>query len=264
MSPLRVVSRDGTRIAYWKTGSGPPLVLVHGTSADHTRWGPVLPALEERFTVHACDRRGRGESPDDRAEYSIEREFEDVAAIVDGVGGRVDVVGHSYGAICALEASVLATRIRRLVLYEPPVPAGLTIYPPGIVDRLQALLDAGDRDGVATTFLREVPRVPAEQLALMRSLPAWQGRVAAAHTIVRELRAHAGYALAPERFRGVVVPTLLLLGGASPPFFAAAIDRVREALPHARLAVMPGQQHAAMDTGRDLFLAEVLSFLSGD
>jgi pimeloyl-ACP methyl ester carboxylesterase len=254
-------SRDGVPIACERTGSGPPLVLVHGTAADRSRWAPVLPALSARLTVYACDRRGRGASGDQPA-YAMEREFEDVAAIVDGIGGPVDLVGHSYGALCALEAAVLARNVRRLVLYEPPIPAGIPITPEGVIDRLQALLDAGDRDGVVATFMREVPRVPPEQVGLMRSLPAWRARVGAAATIPRELRAHDRYTLAPEKFRNVKVPVLLLLGGDSPPFFRAALDRIQAAVPGARIVVLPGQQHVAIDTAPDLFAREVLDFLT--
>src|SRR5436190_5786548 len=120
-------SKDGTAIGCFVSGSGTPMVLVHGTSADHGRWAPIMPALERHFTVYACDRRGRGASGLGEP-YAIEREFEDVAAVVDGIGGPVDLLGHSYGAICALEASRLTPHLRRLVLYEPPVPAGLPIY----------------------------------------------------------------------------------------------------------------------------------------
>ena len=255
-----ITSRDGTQNAVWKSGLGTPLVLVHGTSADHTRWQPVLSELGKDFTVYAMDRRGRGGSGDS-AEYAIEREFEDIAAVVESMGGPVDLLGHSFGALCSLEASLLSRNLRRLVLYEPPVPAGAPIFPPGIIEKLQALLDVGDREGVVTTFMREVPRVPPDQLALMRSLPAWQGRVAAAHTIVREEKANMAYTFRPERFEGMKAPTLLLLGGASPPFFKAAIDLVSPALPDHRVAVLPGQQHTAMDTGPTLFLGEVLTFL---
>jgi pimeloyl-ACP methyl ester carboxylesterase len=255
------ISKDGTQVACEKTGSGPPLVVVHGTAADHSRWAPVLPALSEHFTVYACDRRGRGASGDGTS-YVMEREFEDVAAVVDGIGGPVDLVGHSYGAICSLEAAVLARNLRRLVLYEPPIPAGLPITPVGVIDRLQALLDGADKDGVVATFLREVPRVPPEQLELMRSLPAWRARVGTAGTIPRELRAHDRYTLAPEKFRDVKVPVLLLLGGNSPPFFRAALERVQAAVPGARIVVLPGQQHVAIDTAPDLFARAVLDFLT--
>src|SRR3712207_8086243 len=102
-----VTSVDGTSIAYWRSGEGPPLVLVHGTAADHSRWAPVLPAFEQRFTVYAIDRRGRGGSGDS-GDYAIEREFEDVAEVVDSLGESVNLLGHSYGALCALEAALLA------------------------------------------------------------------------------------------------------------------------------------------------------------
>jgi pimeloyl-ACP methyl ester carboxylesterase len=253
-------SPDGTRLACFTSGDGPPLLLVHGTSADHTRWAPILPKLEQRFTVYAFDRRGRGASGD-AATYAVEREFEDVAAVIDGIGGPVDVLGHSYGAVCSLEASARARNLRRLVLYEPPVPTGTQISPSGMVARLQKLLDAGDRDGVVSTFMLEVPRVPPAQLAVMRGLPAWQARVAAAHTIVRELHTSDTYTFDPARVKDVRTPTLLLLGGASPTFFATAIDVVRRALTNTRLVVLPDQTHVAIDTVPELFAREVLAFL---
>ena len=112
-----VTSRDGTEIAYWTSGDGPPLVLVHGAAGDHTRWRPLLPHLEPQTTVHAMDRRGRGASGD-ASEYDLEREYEDVAAVIDAVarasGSRVDVYGHSYGGACAFGAALLTWNIHRL------------------------------------------------------------------------------------------------------------------------------------------------------
>lgn len=123
---LRVRSRDGTEISSWQPGTGPPLVLVHGTPADHTRWRPLLPFLEPHFTVHALDRRGRGASTDS-TDYALEREFEDVAAVVDAVaassGRPVCVYGHSHGGIVAFGAATITSNIDKLVLYEGwPVP----------------------------------------------------------------------------------------------------------------------------------------------
>jgi pimeloyl-ACP methyl ester carboxylesterase len=257
-----VQASDGTTIGYWRSGDGPPLLLVHGAAADHGRWRPVLPALETRFTVYAVDRRGRGASSDGSS-YDVAHEFADVVAVVEAIGGPVDVLGHSYGALCALEAALLTPAIRRLVLYEPPIPvAGQAIYPPGVVDQLEAQLAAGDRDGVVETTMREVAGLPAETVAHLRTLPPWQARVAAAHTIPRELRATDTYRFAPERFQRVEVPTLLLLGGASPPVFAAGTHALAAALPDARVVVMPGQGHAAMDTATELFTTEVLRFLT--
>src|SRR5262249_24826275 len=136
-------SRDGTEIACEKGGAGPALVLVHGTTADHSRWAPIRAALEARFTVYACDRLGRGASGGGPV-YARELEFEDVAAVVDGIGGPVDLLGHSYGALCSLEAATRAHNLRRLVLYEPPINVGQPITPPGMIARLLGLLDAGD------------------------------------------------------------------------------------------------------------------------
>lgn len=256
-----ITSRDGTSIAYQRSGVGPPLVLVHGTAADHSRWSPVLPALEEHFTVYAIDRRGRGGSGDSDG-YAIGREFEDVAAVVDSIGEPANLLGHSYGALLALEAALLTRNVRKLVLYDPGIEvAGAEIYPSEVIGRMEALLEAGDRDGVIETTMREVAGLPPETVEYMRTQPIWQARAEAAHTIPRELRAIKSYGFEPERFRNLARPTLLLAGGESPAALRKAAEAVDGALPDSRLVVMDGQGHSAMDTGTDLFTAEVLSFL---
>src|SRR5215471_17537852 len=113
-------SKDGTTIAAWRSDVGAPLLLVHGTTADHTVWTPVRVALERHFSVWTLDRRGRGSSGD-AAAYALERECEDIAAVIDAIGGAVHVLGHSFGGICALEAALLTPNIGRLILYEPPI-----------------------------------------------------------------------------------------------------------------------------------------------
>ncbi|MDQ3943076.1 MAG: alpha/beta hydrolase [Actinomycetota bacterium] len=257
-----IMSKDGTPIAYRRSGKGPPLVLVHGAAADHGRWSPVLPALEERFTVYAIDRRGRGGSGDGDG-YTMEREAEDIASVLDSIGDSVNLLGHSYGALLALETALLARNVRKLVLYDPGIEvAGQEIYPHEVIEQLEALLDKGDRDGTVVTTMREVAGLPPEVVEYMRSQPVWQARVAAAHTIPRELRAVKAYRFDPERFRDLGVPTLLLSGGDSPAAFRKAAETVDEALPDSRIVVMPGQGHAAMDTGTDLFTAEVLRFIT--
>lgn len=234
-------------------------MLVHGTSADHTRWTKVLPQLDSEFTVFAVDRRGRGGSGD-AAAYEIEREFEDVVAVVEAIGGPVTLLGHSYGGICALEAALRTSAVQRLILYEPPIAVGVEIYAPGLIDRLGGLLDAGDGDAVVTTFMTDVVRVPVEHVESFRSRPTWEARVAAAHTVVREIRAHDAYRFEPERWRELPTPTLLLLGSDSPPFFGAAVELLDATLPQSTLRVLPGQQHLAMETAPTLFTAEVLRF----
>lgn len=262
-SRVDVRSADGTSIAVWVAGEGPPLVLVHGSLCDHTRFDPLVAELGDGVTTFAMDRRGFGASGD-APRYAIEREFEDVAAVVDSLGEPVNLLGHSGGALYALEAALLTRNVRKLVLYEPPIEVtGEGIIPPGVVDRLEAMLEAGDREGVVATMLREVAGVPPEGVEYMRSLPVWEARVAAAHTIPRELRTGETYRFDPERFRNLAIPTLLLLGGDSPAIFEEASKAVSEALPNSRIVVMPGQGHVAIDTAPDLFTTEVLQFVEG-
>jgi pimeloyl-ACP methyl ester carboxylesterase len=257
-----VTSHDGTGIACERTGAGPPLVLVHGTTGTSRRWAPVLPLLEPHFTVYAMDRRGRGDSGD-TAPYAMEREFEDVAAVIDSVGEPVNLLGHSFGAICALEAACRTPNIRALVLYEPPIPTpGHEVFDPAQVQRLQALLDAGDREGLLTVFFRDINGMPPAQFEQFRASPMWAARVALAHTLPRELQAVQAYRFDPQHCRAIEVPALLLLGGASPPYFGAALDLVATALPDVRTRVLAGQTHVAMDTAPQLFAGEVLAFLS--
>jgi pimeloyl-ACP methyl ester carboxylesterase len=259
----KFVSHDGTRIACYRGGAGPPLILVHGAIATSKRWTPILPALEEHFSVHAVDRRGRGESGDG-PNYAVEREFDDVAAVIDGMEEPAHLLGHSFGGICALEAALRTRNLRKLVLYEPPLSIpGLPLHPEGGIDRLQALLDAGDREEALSTFLREFVRMPPQELARFRASPVWPARVAVAHTLPRELGAVERYRLDPQRFQDLHVPTLLLLGGDSPPLAKAGIQALDAALPNSQVAIMPGQQHIAMNTAPDLFLHEVLKFLGG-
>ena len=260
-SKVTVTTEGGTPLAYWRSGKGSPLVLVHGTAADHSRWGPVLPALEERFTVYAIDRRGRGGSGDSD-DYAVAQEFEDVAAVVDSFGEPVNLLGHSYGGLVALEAALLTRNVRKLVLYDPGIEVGgEEIYAHEVVERMDALLGRGDRDGVVETTMREVAGLTPEVVEYMRAQPIWQARVEAAHTIPRELRAVKAYRLDPERFENLGTPTLVLAGGDSPAALRKAAEAVDEALPDSRIVVMDGQGHSAMDTGTDLFTAEVLRFL---
>lgn len=256
----RITSADGTPIAFTWAGTGPPLLLVHGTTADHRRWAPVSPRLEQHFTVYAMDRRGRGESGDASA-YHILREAEDVAAVVDTIGGPVYVLAHSYGAICSLEASLLTDRITRLILYEPPLPTGISPNPPDVADRMQALVDGGELEAALEMMFREVVRMPDHELAAFRQSPMWPVRISLAATIPRELVFDRSYAFDPRKFAGFTVPTLLLLGGDSPPIFRLAVEALDAALPDSRTVILPGQQHIAMDTNPELFLSEVLEFL---
>jgi pimeloyl-ACP methyl ester carboxylesterase len=256
-----VISTDGTRIAYARSGNGPPLVLVHGSTADHTRWANILPELERAFTVVAMDRRGRGESGDADT-YSLEQEVDDVAAVVEAAGAGASLLGHSFGALCAMEAALQVDNLYRLVLYEPPFPVGDTpLYPPGLPERLGAFLAEGEREKFLTVFFSEVAGVPDAQIAALRADPSWKGRVAAAHTALREM-ADGDYRFDPVRFRRLEVPTLLLLGENSPAELTAPTRALDTALQDSRIVVLEGQGHVAMTTAPELFLREVVGFLS--
>lgn len=263
-----MVSRDGTQIVYWTSGQGPPLVLVHGAAADHTRWRPLLPYLEDRVTIHAMDRRGRGGSGDASA-YGLEREYEDVAAVIDAVAVAsehpVDVYGHSHGALVAFGAATLTSNLRKLVLYEGwPVPnPSVYAFPTQVLDRMDRLLAEGDRDGVVEALFRAVLDVSDEDMAALRSAPSWPGRVAAAHTVPREIVAETRAGLVPEQAARIRVPVLLVTGKESADPAKTEVDTVAAALPNARQLALAGQQHIADVLAPETFAQHLLEFLHG-
>jgi pimeloyl-ACP methyl ester carboxylesterase len=263
---LVVASSDGTPIAVFSSGDGPPLVLVHGATADHTTFRVVGPLLASDFTVHAIDRRGRGASGDAPA-YSIEREYEDVAAVakavlvVDGSAESVAVFGHSYGGRCALGAALLTDTIGRVVSYEgAPTPPGSSYHPIGIEARLRERIAAGDRDGALALFLTEVVGMRAEDLAAYRADPIWPLRAAAARTILRELEAEADPAASLDRLGAVRQPVLQLLGGESLPVFREATVALDDRLADGRIVVIEGARHAAHHTHPEEVVAAVRMF----
>lgn len=264
----RTVSRDGTEIAAWTTGDGPPLVLIHGGPADHTRWRPLLPYLEPNFTVHAMDRRGRGASGDGPF-YDIAREYEDVAALIDTVadvsGSKVDAYGHSMGSFIAFGAAKLTSNIRRLALYEgwPRADPQGVPYSRELLDRLSALLERGESEVLLETYFREADLFSEKDIQELKSLPSWPGRVAAAHTLLREDWAYFNTAFDPQAAARITAPTLLLTGENSPELLKADIDLVADALPDARIAVLEGQQHVADILAPDVVAEHLIAFFHG-
>ena len=257
-------SRDGTAIGYATSGEGPPLVLVHGGLGDHTRWSELVPYLEPHRTVHAMDRRGRGLSGDG-PDYCPEREFEDIAAVVDAVaedaGSDVDVYGVSNGATFALGAATLTPNIRRLALYEPGIADADDLVTPELDQRLEALLADGDNEGLVETFFREALGLGDDDIATMRAQPSWPARVAAAPTLPRELRNTPEQLFDPARAATVTVPTLLLQGSESPESLRADVRRVADAVPDTRIAILEGQAHSADFLAPQLVAEQLLAFL---
>lgn len=266
MNPLtleKVNSRDGTPIAYYRSGVGPPLILVPAAGAANPTAWPLFSALAEKFAVMAVDRRGHGMSGDGPT-YAMEREFEDIAAVIDSLVEPVNVLGHSFGGICALEAGLLTGNIQKLILYEPlsiPLP-GKPVYPDGFLDRLETMLRAGDYEGVLVMHYRKIAGLGPEEIEQFRSSPVWQERVATANTLPRELRADAQYRFDALRFKNLHIPTLLLTGSASRVFEKKGIDMLAAALPNSQVSVMKGQDHVAMYSAPELFVNEVHKFLS--
>lgn len=257
-----VISADQTVIVDWTSGDGPPLVAVHGTTADHTTWRLAAPLLEPHLRVHAMDRRGRGGSGD-APRYALEREFEDVAAVLracaEAARAPVDLIGHSFGGLCALGGVRLAEdAVRRVLLYEPPIDEEIT----DLVPRLETLLGEERREEALELFFREAVGMPGPELDQMRASPVWPARVAAVHTVPRELRAIGGFTPEAEWFTAVKAPTLLLLGGASPRREAETTERLRSMLPDARIEVLPGQRHVATITAPEMLAAAVTGFLA--
>jgi pimeloyl-ACP methyl ester carboxylesterase len=253
-----VVSGDGTRIASGTSGSGPPVVLVHGAIGDRTSFRLVEPLLAERFSVYVVDRRGHGASGDPSGAYAIEQEFADVAAVVDSLPEPANVLGHSFGATVALGAATLTDTIRRLVLYEPS--PGLSAVDAGFIDRLDDLVTRGEREEVLALALTEFAGFGPEDLEAYRATPLWAPRVAAAHTIPREIRAEETYRLHPATFRDLAARVMYLLGSESPPWAERGAEVVQAAVPACSVVVLEGQGHMATVTAPELLVAEATRF----
>ena len=265
--PTRVVpSTDGTPIAVFTSGVGPPLVLVHGAAADHTTFRVLGPLLATRFMIHAIDRRGRGASGD-TPPYAIEREFEDLAtvarALAQEAGDAVAVFGHSYGGRCALGAALLTPDIGRVISYEgAPTPPGERYGDAALPRELAALAAAGQDETLLETFMTRVVGMSAEDLGRYRADPVWPRRVAAASTIAREVAAESGDEAGLDRLGAVEQPVLQVLGGDSRREFSVATAALDDRLSDGTIVVIPGARHAAHHTHPDAVVDAVTAFLA--
>lgn len=253
-SPRYVESDDGTRIAYWASGRGDPILLVHGSATTSDDWLFVLPLLREQFTVVTMDRRGRGLSGDGFS-YSIEREADDILAVLDTVGAEL-LVGHSYGAMCAALAADRSERLSRLVLYEPPIGV-----PSGGLEPLEQLIARGDFERALEAFLQAVG-TSREQLESIRSSPACPSLTAVVPTLPRELRSCAAWR---SPTGPIEVPTLFLRGAMTKsPFYLDGFEALASAFPNARTELIPGQLHVAHVFAAEGFADLVMDFCAKD
>ena len=243
-------SADGTEIAYDVNGSGPALVIVEGALC-HRGMGTaksVRESLGDHFTVHAYDRRGRGESGPGVTTYEVQREVEDLIAVLDVAGSDAFVFGCSSGAALALEAARQGVPMTSLAVYEAPFIVDDThvANDPQLANRIQAMVDAGEPGEAVKLFMRTVG-VPAFGIVMMQLLPVWKGLKAVAHTLPNDLTIvlpfEQGKPLPAGHYASVTVPTLVIAGGKSPEYMRNAQAAIADQIPDARLVTLAGQTH---------------------
>lgn len=259
-----VHSKDGTRIAYETTGSGPVLVCVGGALNDRGSAAPLAELLAPHLTVVTYDRRGRGGSGD-TAPYAVEREIEDLAAVIDAAGGTAAVYGLSSGAVLALRAAAQGLPITRLALYEPP-------FTPDEPDRTRHARDhaaeltrrlAEGRPGDALEQFMTNVGMPAELVGQMRHAPMWPALEALAPTLAYDsavMDDAAGGVLPAATAAAVTAPALVLAGGASPAWMRDAASRLAGLLPAGTYRSLDGQTH---DVAPDVLAPVLGEFLAG-
>jgi pimeloyl-ACP methyl ester carboxylesterase len=249
-----VTSKDGTRITCQRIGSGPPLILVDGAFCRRS-FGP-MPALAKQlaphFTVTFYDRRGRGDSGD-APTYEVDREIEDIAALVDSIGGEAFVYGTSSGAVLAARAVAAGVKATKLAIYEPPLSLDGTHFPdpPDFVQQITAML-AADRRGEAVKLFMKVVGVPRFGILMMQLMPVFSGLKRTAHTLPYDFQilgdTQRGGPLPAElehALKSITASTLVMAGGKSPPYLKHAARRVAETIPGGRSTIVPGQTHNA-------------------
>lgn len=254
----RMRTPSGTMISYEAWGSGPPLVLVHGSFSDHrTNWELVSPRLAERFSVVAIARRGRGET-DATEWHGVLDEAEDVAAVLAVLDEPAFLLGHSYGAHVALAAALeRSDRIAKLVLYEPP---RTNLPAPEALEQLEELAREGNWVQFASTFLRDTLLVPAGELEELKALPLWPPIVADAKASLGDMRALTSYVFDVGTAIRVQVPTMLQFGSESPRELFLT-DALASVIPDVRVEALTGQGHEGMTTDPEQFVESVSRFL---
>lgn len=244
-----VVSKDGTRIAFDREGSGPPLILVDGAMCYRAS-GPmpaIAKLLTPHFTVFTYDRRGRGESTNVQP-YSVAREVEDLQALIAEAGGSAYVCGLSSGAALAVEAAHQGASITKLALFEAPffVDDTRAPLPSDFIPRLDQAV-AADQRGEAVTMFMKLVGVPAFFIAVMRFMPPWKKLKGIAHTLPYDMRIVSehqwGKPLPRRRWAGATMPAMVIDGGKSPQWMRNATRELAGVLPNARYETLPGQTH---------------------
>ena len=245
-----VVSKDGTTIAYEQAGSGPPVILVGGAFSyrEFPQTKKLVGLLAERFTVVNYDRRGRGDSGDTRP-YAVQREIEDLDALIAAAGGSASVWGQSSGGVLALRAAAAGSNISKLAVYQPPfsVARGDHVPPAGFEAQLRKLVAADQRSAAVRWFMSKAMGMPAVVGHVMRLTPMWSKLKAVAHTLPYDYMVMGdtvhGKPLVADEWSGIVVPTLVLHGGKAPDAMKRGAKALNDLLPQGRLRALEGQSH---------------------
>jgi pimeloyl-ACP methyl ester carboxylesterase len=238
-----LTSRDGTTIAYDRLGDGPPVVLVCGGSTDRMANAGLAAELATDFTVYNYDRRGRGDSGD-TLPYAVEREVEDIAAVIEAAGGSANLYGTSSGAALAMEAAASGLPIIKLALWEPPYSvAGRPDLPADTSTVYTELVEAGRRGDAVEYFMLKVVGLPPEFAAGARQAPWWARQEALAHTLAYDAKVMGDYTIPAERAKAVPVPTVIIDGGASFGFLGETADALADLIPDAQRRTLQGQEH---------------------
>lgn len=250
MSPrrdLEVVSKDGTTILVIDEGAGRPIVVVHGGSSHADSWSGVTKGLAPRFRVLSIERRLYGKSGTPQSPHAIAREVEDLQALFARVGEPVLLVGHSSGAVVALETALAAREsIAGLALYEPPLAVSSPLGGEPLV-RARRALDRGNKSAAMWIHLRELVKFPLPQLLLLRCLPrAWHGMAAMAPGQITDAEGIEALGVGIDRYANIEIPTLLIGGTASPAHLRERLNELSRKLPRLhRISILEGQGHIA-------------------
>lgn len=255
-----VTSNDGTTIAFDRLGEGPPVILVCGGSTDRASNAPLADLLAEHFTVFNYDRRGRGDSGD-TPPYAVERELEDIEALIDAAGGSAFVYGTSSGAALALIAASSGRPITKLALWEPPYILDENSRPPADqAEQYNEMIAEGRRGDAVEFFMSKVVGLPPEFVAFARTQPFWQAQEAIAHTLAYDATIMGDYSLPTERAAAVSAPTIVIVGGASLPFMSETAQALANAIPDAQIRTLEGQDH---NVAADAIAPVLVEFFAG-
>jgi pimeloyl-ACP methyl ester carboxylesterase len=239
----QVASKDGTTIAFDRMGEGSPVILVSGGSTDRSANAPLAALLAPHFTVFNYDRRGRGPSGD-TPPYAVEREVEDIDAVIGAAGGSAFLFGTSSGAVLALEAAASGLPISKLALWEPPFILDENARPPtDQVEQYTQMIAEGRRGDAVEYFMTKVVSMPAEFVAQARTQPWWPAQEALAHTLAYDAIIMGDYSLPTERAASVKAPTLVIAGGADYPWMRETAQALADAIPDGQTRTLEGQGH---------------------